>query len=104
MVNPGESQEIPIQLINWAPDSVTIYEGTRVATLEEINSDIVVSEVKPTRESTGEVAVKKEELLQAVVESTSGSLTTPQRDKLLQLLLHYEDVFAVNDSNPGCTS
>ena len=104
VVSPGESQEIPIRLVNWAPDSVTIYKGTRVATLEEMNSDIIVSEVKPTREPTGEVSEKKLELLRATVASTSGSLTTQQQDKLLQLLLCYEDVFAVNDSNLGCTS
>jgi len=35
VVKLGKNQEIPIRMINWAPDPITIYQGTRVATLEE---------------------------------------------------------------------
>ena len=104
VVKPGGNQEVPIRLINWAPDPVTIYQGTRVATLEEITSDVLISEVKPTAEPMGEIAVEKQELLQAVVASTSGSLTATQRNKLFQILLHYENVFAGTDNDLGCTS
>lgn len=66
VVSPGVTMEIPIRLINWEPDTVTIYEGTRIGTLEEINLDVIVSGVKPWREPT-EVSVRKQELLQAMV-------------------------------------
>ena len=52
----------------------------------------------------GEIVVEKQELLQAVVASTSGSLTTTQRIKLFQILLHYEDVFVGSNNDLGCTS
>ena len=91
-------------MVNWAPDTITVYQGTRVAMLEEINSDIVISEVKPTRRTVGEIPVKKQELLYAVAESTSASLTAPQRSKLFDTLLYYQNVFAMDDSDLGCTS
>ena len=72
--------------------------------LEEISSDIVISEVKLTKQTVGEVLPEKQELLWGVAESTSASLTDPQRSKLFSTLLYYEDVFAAKDSDLGCTS
>ena len=72
--------------------------------LEEINSDIVISELKPTRRTVGEIPVKKQVLLCAVAESTSAGLTALQQSKLFDTLLYYQDVFAMDDSDLGCTS
>ena len=74
VVNPIKSQEIPIKLMNWAPDPTMIYQGTRIGTLEEMKSDIIVSEVTPLREPT-EISREKQELLNEVVASTLSSLT-----------------------------
>jgi len=69
--------------------------------LEEINSDIIISEMKPSREATGKVSVNRQKLLQAVIEFTSSSLIASQRNKLFEILLYYEDVFAVYAGDLG---
>ena len=65
---------------------------------------MIVSGVQPTEHTIKEVSEAKRELLWDTVERTAANLTTLQRDKLYEALLCYEDVFAVDNSDLGCTN
>ena len=104
VVKASGDQQIPIRMVNWVPDPITVYQGTRLATLEEIDSEMIVSGVEPTEHTIKEVSEAKRELLWDTVERAAANLTTSQRDKLYEALLCYEDVFAVDNSDLGCTN
>ena len=104
VVKASGNQQIPIRMVNWAPDPITIYQGTRLATLEEIDSEMIVSGVEPAEHTAKEVSEAKRKLLWDTVERAAANLTTPQRDELHETLLCYEDVFAVDNSDLGCTN
>ena len=104
VVKASGDQQIPIQMVNWAPDPVTVYQGTRLATLEEIDSEMIVLGVEPIEHIIKEVSEAKRELLWDTVERAAANLTTSQRDKLYEALLCYEVVFAVDNSDLGCTN
>ena len=65
---------------------------------------MIVSGVEPTEHTIKEVSEAKRELLWDTVERAAANLTTSQRDKLYEALLCYEDVFAVDNSDLGCTN
>ena len=104
VVKASGDQQIPIRMVNWAPDPITVYQGTRLATLEEIDSEMIVSGVEPTEHTIKEVSEAKRELLWDTVERAAANLTTSQRDKFYEALLCYEDVFVVDNSDLGCTN
>ena len=79
VVKASEDQQIPIRMVNWAPDPITVYQGTRLATLEEIDSEMIVSGVEPTEHTIKEVSEAKRELLWDTVERAAANLTTLQR-------------------------
>ena len=87
VVKASGNQQIPIRMVNWAPDPITIYQG-----------------VEPAEHTVKEVSEAKRKLLWDTVERVAANLTTPQRDELYETLLCYEDVLAVDNSDLGCTN
>ena len=99
VIIPGES--IPIRVMNPTNQPVTLYRGTRIAQLVEIeeveDSPVMVSSVQH-----GTVSPELEEALWLLAEK--ASLASEEWEKLFLLLLEYADVFALCNDELGRTS
>ena len=99
LIIPGES--IPVRVMNPTNQPVTLYRGTRIAQMAEIeeveDGPVMVSSVQ-----RGTVLPELEEALWLLVEK--ASLTSEEREKLFLLLLEYADVFALCSDELGRTN
>ena len=43
-------------MVNWKPGPITVYQGMRLGTLEEVDSEVIVSGVEPTEHIIKEVS------------------------------------------------
>ena len=50
-------------MVNWVPDPITVYQGMRLATLEEIDSEMIISGVEPAEHTLKEGSEAKKKLL-----------------------------------------
>ena len=100
VIIPGES--IPVHVMNPTNQPVTLYRGTRIAQLAEIeevdDSPVVVSSVQ-----RGTVSPELEEALWLLAEKASLASEEWEK-KLFLLLLEYPDVFAFCNDELGRTS
>ena len=99
VIIPRES--IPVRVMNPTDQPVTLYRGTRIAQLAEIeevkDSPVMVSSVQ-----CGTVSPELEEALWLLAEK--ASLASEEREKLFLLLLEYADVFALCNDELGRTN
>ena len=99
VIIPGES--IPVRVMNPTDQPVTLYRGTRIAQLAEIeeveDSPVMVSSVQ-----CGTVSPELEEALWLLAEK--ASLASEEREKLFLLLLEYADVLALCNDELGRTN
>ena len=99
VIIPGES--IPVRVMNPTDQPVTLYRGTRIAQLAEIeeveDSPVMVSSVQH-----GTVLPELEEALWLLAEN--ASLVSEEREKFFLLLLEYADVFALCNDELGRTN
>ena len=99
---------IPIRLLNPRSESVTLFQGTRIATLESLQgasieraeADKTIS-VDAVLDSLPRVSPKKQALLAELVESRAGDLSGAQQEQLHLLLQTYADIFAEDDADLG---
>ena len=97
----SRAELVLIHLLNYRPETVTIYQYQRLAVLEGVEApvDIPVASVG-TRSST--LSGEKNQILWKLAESSSSNLTAEQTEQLYDLLL-YGDVFACYDNEVGRT-
>ena len=99
VIIPGES--IPVCVMNPTDQPVTLYRGTRIAQLAEIeeveDSPMMISSVQ-----RGTVSPELEEALWLLAEK--ASLASEEQEKLFLLLLEYADVFALCNDELGRTN
>ena len=99
VIIPGES--IPVRVMNPTDQPVTLYRGTRIAQLAEIeeveDSPMMISSVQ-----RGTVSLELEEALWLLAEK--ASLASEEREKLFLFLLEYADVFALCNDELGRTN
>ena len=107
LVKPIESNKeitVPIRLINPSADSVTLYKGSTVACVSEIDPSNVVANINPKPPDTHpDVSKAEQELLWELVCGSGQGLDVQQQDKLYALLLSFADVFALDDKQLGRT-
>ena len=99
-VSPAGGQGVRMRVINPTPDTVTIYQGTKVATLEpvvEVTSVASIQEQGPTES-------KIDEQLKEITKQCHMSVSVSEREQLLDLLTCYSDIFATSSSDLGRTT
>ena len=94
----GKTSRVPVRLLNPSPDPMTVFKGTKVATVEEV--EIGNHSVQAKEEA---VSPQKRQLLNDLVERCADGVTGIQRNQLLQLLLEFGDIFA-EDGGLGRTN
>ena len=91
VVTPGVS--VPVRVMNPTDQSVTLYKGTRIAHLievEEVDDDsMLISSVQCNRDISSEL----EAALWTLAEQ--ASLESEEQERLFILLVEYADVFAL---------
>ena len=100
VVSPAGGQGVCMRIVNPTPDTVTIYKGTKVATLEpvvEVTSVSSIQEQGPTESNI-------DEQLREVTKQCHTSVSVSEREQLLDLLTCYSDILATSSSDLGRTT
>ena len=105
LVQPTDGK-LPVCLLNPRDHPVTIYQGTNIGELEEVDGDnLQVNNVQGRGKSSHEcVSADKKQLIWSVAESAADHLSTTEKTQFYDLLLSYTDIFAGNDKDIGHTS
>ena len=85
--------QVPVRLLNPSPDVRVVYKGTKVATVEEIEETLPAL-VQAVQTEVTEVSYARRQTLNKMVESCASDLTEVEKERFLQLLLEYADIFA----------
>jgi len=106
------SNQVPVRLLNTRSEPVTIYAGTEDATLEQV--EVPVESVQTiSSDSRMTIDEQKLELLSNLAEEAGTNLCPEEagtnlcpeeREKFLNLLCSYTDVFASSTSDLGQTN
>ena len=95
--------EVTVRLLNPRVETITIRNGTQIASLHPVQvlseEDVVVAAAEPQQ-----LPQDKQEVLWGVAESLSMELSKGEREQFYHLLLMYVDVFASSDTDLGHTS
>ena len=105
IVKPSEG--VPVRLMNPRSESVSLQKGLRIASVSAIEEASIggLHDASTTiTKKPHTISQSKRDILRKVVQGSSEELTTTEREKLLQLLLEYEDIFAENSSDLGRTT
>ena len=99
VVTPGVS--VPVRVMNPTDQPVTLYKGTKIAHLSEVEAvsddSVLVSSIQ---QSKG-VSTELETALWTLAEQ--ASLPPGEQEKLFILLMEYSDVFALSNDSLGRT-
>ena len=99
VVTSGES--VPVRVMNPTNQSVTLYKGTRIAELTEIE-EVNDSSTRVASVQQGTVSSELEEALWMLAER--ASIESGEQERLFALLLEYADVFALCNDELGRTN
>ena len=100
VVSPAGGQGVRMRVINPTPDTVTIYKGTKVATLEPV---VEVTSVASIQEQ-GPIESNIDKQLREITKQCHASVSVSERDQLLDLLTCYSDIFATSSSDLAWTT
>ena len=98
VVTPGVS--VPVRVMNPTDQPVTLYKGTRIAHLtevEEVDDSMLISCVQ----CNGDISSELEAALWTLAEQ--ASLEPEEQERLFILLMEYADVFALSNDKLGRT-
>ena len=99
VVTSGES--VPVHVMNPTNQPVTLYKGTRIAELTEIE-EVDDSSTRVASVQKGTVSPELEEALWMLTER--ASIESGEQERLFALLLEYADVFALCNDELGRTN
>lgn len=74
VVHPGGNQRVRMRVINPTPDMVTMYKGTRIATLRLIDDVTAVAAIQQQGSTVGSTNVA----LREISEQCHGSVSPPE--------------------------
>ena len=101
---------VPLRLLNPRSEPVTLFKGTKIATLETLaeasiqeTAETEVGSVSTVLETLPLVSLRKQNLLEELVEKTGDGLSTTEKEQLQLLLETYADVFAEHGADIGRT-
>ena len=99
----SRAELVPVRLLNYRPETVTIYQFQKLAVVEGVVPPVETTVASiGTKNST--VSEEKKQTLWKLVEASSKNLTREQIEQLHELLLLYADVFACDDDEVGRTN
>lgn len=102
LVNPEHGQ-VPVRLLNPRSQAVFIRKGEEIGTLERVE-DTPTQHTVVSRVGTEQVSREKQQLLRELVDNNASELSQNEADRFYRLLMDYEDVFAVSNSDLGRTT
>ena len=98
------STTVPVRLLNTKASPVTVYRGSTLATLEEVDAPSVTP---PGQVSTVDAVdhddAQKQEVLWDLVQQSGAELDSEEQDLFYQLLTSYANVFATSTADLGRT-
>ena len=95
---------VPICLLNPRPECITVKKGTVAAHIEPVQSlDTSFVGACQSLSLTSEPMEIKKQLIEGMLMNLGTHVTNCQQQKLLQLLLEFADIFAVNSDDMGRT-
>ncbi len=99
LVSPTDGK-VPVRLLNPRSEPITVYSGTKVATLEAADEmPLQVAGVTGAREP--KVSAEKQAMLWDMVCKSDTELSEAQKQQLFALLLEHADVFASDRNDLG---
>ena len=99
VVCPGGNHGVCMRVINLTTDIVTLYKGTKVATLEPVDDATPVAAIKQ-----GSSLGTTDEDLREITNQCHVSVSAQEREQLFHLLVEYRDIFASSSSDLGQTT
>ena len=99
VVCPGDSHGVCMRVINPTTDIVTLYKGTKVATLERVDDATPVAVIKQ-----GSTLGTTDEDLREITNQCHASVSALEREQLFHLLVEYRDIFAASSADLGRTT
>ena len=103
LVSPRNG-EVPVRLCNTGSVPATIYKGTRIATLESVESPLVEAAVGVSETPQTLVTKEKSDLIWACVQDIGDHLSSTEQHLLYDLLHGYHDVISSGSHDVGRTS
>ena len=96
--------EIPLRLLNWRNEAVSIPSRTAVAQMELVaDADIAAETVAAIQANSREVPEEHRRRLWAMASKSGDRLTQAEQEQLFALCLEYEDLFARGADDFGRT-
>ena len=105
MVTPGGT-EIPLRLLNWRNEAVSIPKGTAVAAMELVADDACATETVAATGEEHSIEVPEEQRLRLweMISRSGDRLTEEEKEQLFALCLEYNDLFAMGSDDFGRTT
>ena len=99
LVHPT-TNTIPVRLLNLSGEAVTLYEGTKIATIEEVDDSVaLISSVSTSNQSN--CSSDLQTALWNIVSRSDTELDETQEQALYNLLLQYSGIFAIDEHDFG---
>ena len=93
---------VPVRLLNPQSESVMVYAGTKIATLESVQAPVAAVDAVSEGDATT-IDEQKEEMLCGLVEQSGADLSKSEKEMFFQLLLSFADVIASSTADLGRT-
>jgi len=106
--NDGHNTTVPLQLANLSGQVVTIYKGSKIGQITQLDGSIKIAGVSQNLSTSSltsipEASLQKQELLWKMVTDSGDKLTNTQQKTLYNTLLAFADVFTAGDDDMGHT-
>ena len=101
LVQPDHTSVIPVRILNPSAEGITIHKGTKVASMDTLDECCLVAPVQ-SGESVSSRDISKD--LRELVSHCSESLSPPQQQQLLGLLMDFRDILAGSSADLGQTT
>ena len=97
------AETIPVRLLNPYSEPTTVYKGSKIATLEEVDPITPISAVTATS-SKDKTSSDLNNALWNIVSKSATKLDNSQQQALYKLLLQYCDIFSTDKHDLGYTN
>ena len=102
LVEPTNTR-IPVHVVNPLEEPITVYSGTVLGTLEEVDTPMINVDAVSPGDLNQIVDQVKQEQLWNLVQVSGAELNQGQREVFYHLLLSYADVLACSTADLGLT-
>ena len=94
---------IPVRLVNFSSESVTVHAGKTIATMMSAGDAVCLVESHTNKTNSDVIDDRKREVLWKLVEGLGTEFNDEERELFFQLLVAYADVFASSTTDLGRT-